>query len=131
MNVPCVLAEEKTWDAGGDALDWFDDDNWFPTIAPTNSDDVVIDIASTFVTVSQTFEAKSLTLGGQFGGKLQQSNFVYGTLDPGSGSSQALINRAEGKITLKGSAGLLRLKGQYIDSEKPLKDEPSFIFLIK
>lgn len=125
-----VYAAEKNWDAGGDGSDWSDGDNWHPAGIPTLADDIVIDSEDAEVTCSQTFKAKSITVGGRETSKLTSENFVYGTVEPDATSDVAMLCRPGGTIKLK-KAGVLTLKGQYMDSEETLAAEPSFIFWVE
>lgn len=123
-------AEEKTWTAAGDGTAWSDDDNWFVAVAPTSTDDVLIDKENAAVVSTQTFQAKSISIGGRETSTLTSNDFIYGLIKPSSNSEVAVLNRKGGKFTLKG-VGIVTLKGQYKDSEESLASEPSFMFWVK
>lgn len=125
-----VEAAEKTWVGSGDAATWADDDNWYESGAPSLSDDVVIDVEDATVNCSQTFYANSITLGGREGATLISNNYIYGTVQPGSTSDEAVHIRSGGTLILTGS-GTLTVKGQYKDSEELSADEPSFMFWLE
>ena len=126
-----VWAEDKSWNAGGDQSDWFDDANWLPAGKPTASDDVKIDMLSASSTLSQAFDIKSLTLGGKKASTLTVSNFVPGNVKPSSVSDLAVLNRKNGHLILKGSAGKITLNGAYKDSEEVIPEEPSFMLYVQ
>ena len=128
---PMVMAEDKSWNAGGDQSDWFDDANWLPAGKPTASDDVKIDMLSASSTLSQAFDIKSLTLGGKKASTLTVSNFVPGNVKPASVSNIAVLNRKNGHLILKGSAGKITLNGMYKDSEEVISEEPSFMLYVQ
>lgn len=130
LLVSPAIAAEKNWSASGDGSSWSDDDNWYPEEAPALSDDVVIDTEDASVVCGETFNAKSITVGGRETSTLTSENFIYGNVVPDTTSDIAISSREKGTITLKG-AGILTLKGQYKDSEESLTPEPSFIFSIK
>ena len=129
----CALgwAEDKNWTGSGDASDWFDAANWLPAVAPTASDDATINLLNASVSLPQSFQAKSVTLGGKKESTLTVSNFAVGTVSPGNSSDLAVHNRRDGHLILKGSAGRVTLKGSYKDSEEVIADEPSFMFYVK
>ncbi|MFH1798852.1 MAG: hypothetical protein ABH844_05940 [Candidatus Omnitrophota bacterium] len=121
-------ADDITWSSGGDGAAWTDADNWFPSDEPSSLDDVVIDASSAAVVCSQTFEAKSIIVGGHQTSQLAIQNFVYGDISPAAGTSNAITNRNGGTIILRGSAGVVRVSGKYEDSEPAFSAEPSFLF---
>ncbi|MBU4342805.1 MAG: hypothetical protein KJ902_04290 [Candidatus Omnitrophica bacterium] len=123
-------AEEKNWSGAGDGSSWSDDDNWSPASAPTSADEALIDTDGASVVCTETFNAKSVTIGGNEAITLTSNNFIFGTISPGSGSLVAILNRSGGTYTLKG-AGIVTVKGQYKDSEESLVAEPSFMFWIE
>ncbi|MFH1504686.1 MAG: hypothetical protein ABIH08_04805 [Candidatus Omnitrophota bacterium] len=123
-------AEDKSWSGSGDGVNWADDDNWFIDVEPTNADDVSIDLNGASVTCTETFSAKSITLGGRETSDLISNNFVFGTVSPDSTSDIAILNRSGGVFTLKGS-GVVTLQGSYKDSEESLTSEPSFMFWVQ
>lgn len=127
---PVVYAEEKIWSGAGDGWSWSDDDNWSPTVVPTEADGVLIDVEDASLICTETFKAKSITIGGRQTSKLTSNNFIFGLISPASGSAIAILNRRGGTLTLKG-AGILTLRGQYKDSEEALAVSPSFMFWIK
>ncbi len=124
-------AESKNWNAEGDGTGWFDDANWLPAGKPTASDEAKIDLRDAQVDIEQSYEAQSLTIGGKKNSDVSVSNFVTGTLEPSDASNNAMLVRRDGKITLKGSAGKIKLKGIYKDSEEIIPDEPSFMLYVK
>lgn len=123
-------AAEKTWEGAGDSKSWFDDPNWLPAAAPAPADDVMIDSENAGVNISQTFNVRSLTIGGHYASTLTSDEFISGTVDPGSGTKVAILNRRGGKLILK-RAGALKTKGQYKDSEESLANQPSLVFYVK
>jgi hypothetical protein len=123
-----LFAEDKSWNAGGDKTDWFDDANWLPAAAPTASDDALVDMLDTSVDLSTAYSMKSLTLGGKKASVLTVENFTTGDVTPTNVSDVAIHNRRDGHLVLKGSAGKLTLRGSYKDSEEVVPDEPSFMF---
>jgi len=129
MVVPAIAAE-KNWSAAGDAATWSDDDNWSPAAEPTSADDVSIDAESAAVTCTETFKAKSVTVGGRETSTLTTNNFIFGTVSPDSVLDIGILTRSGGTITLTG-AGTVTVQGQYEDSEESLTDEPSFLFWIE
>jgi len=130
-NINLSHAVEKTWTGAGDGFAWFDDSNWFPTIVPTSSDNAVVNENNASLTIDQTFETQSIAISGKFPSTININNFVYGTVDPGAGTLQSILNRKDGKIILRGAAGRVTLAGQYLDSEQPLIDQPGFTFLLE
>ena len=126
-----AFAESKNWNAEGDGSGWFDDANWLPAGKPTASDDAKVDLKDAKVDIEQTYEAKSLTIGGKKSSDVSVSNFVYGTLKPSDVSNNAMLVRRDGKISIKGSAGKVTLKGAYKDSEEIIPEEPSFMLYVK
>jgi len=125
-----AIAEEKNWSAAGDAATWSDDDNWSPVAAPTSADDVLIDAESAAVTCTETFKAKSITVGGRETSTMTSDNFIFGTISPDSGSDIGILTRSGGTITLTGS-GTVTVQGKYQDSEESLVPEPSFMFWVE
>ena len=125
-----AVSEDKTWSASGDGTNWSDEDNWTPAVEPASGDDILIDAGDAAVVCTETFKAKSITMGGRETPSLTSNNFIFGTVSPDSGSGIAVLNRSGGTITLKG-AGTLTLQGQYKDSEESLTPEPSFMFWIE
>ena len=125
-----VYADEKQWSGAGDGLYWKDDDNWSPAAVPTVSDDVTISKEDATVYASETFNAKSLTVGGRGTAAFSSENFVYGNIAPAAGTDIALYIRKDGEVTLKG-AGDLTLKGAFKNSQEALVSEPAFMFGIE
>ena len=125
-----AMAADKSWNAGGDAQDWFDDANWLPAGAPTETDTSKIDMLDTNVSLSQNFKVQSLILGGKKASTLTLSNFVVGDVSPENVSDNAVLNRKDGHLILKGSAGKITLKGAYKDSEEVIPEEPSLMFYV-
>ena len=131
LFVSKAFCEDKSWNAGGDKTDWADKDNWLPKASPTASDDTLIDMLDASADISDTFAAKSLTLGGKKASLLTVDNFVTGELVPSNTTDLAFHNRRDGLLTLKGSAGKVTLKGTYKSSRETVPDEPSFMFYVQ
>lgn len=131
VQAPCLFAETKTWDNADGAGEWQENANWFPEAAPTSQDDVVINAVDSRVTATQTFQAKTVTLGGHQASVLETQDFVSGTIDPGNSDETAVLNRRDGHLILKGDAGTVRLKGKYKSSEESMAEQPSFVFYVK
>jgi len=129
--VPAAHAADKNWTGEGDGTDWFDDTNWLPSGKPGASDDTKVDMSAARVDVGQTFEAKSLTIGGKKDSVISVSNFVTGELSPANTTDDSAVVRKDGKLILKGSSGKLKLKGSYKDSEEIIPEEPSFLLYVK
>lgn len=129
--LPAASAAEKTWTGSGDASDWFDDDNWTPAAAPTSADDVLINLEDASVKTSKTFEAKSLKVGGTAASTLVTDPFIFGTVAPADTAETAVTNRRQGHWTIKGSSGVVSLKGSYKDSEETLAKQPSLVFFVE
>jgi hypothetical protein len=121
------FAEDKSWNAQGDQQDWFDAANWLPSGSPDEADDAKVDMRDASVDVGQTFEARSLTVGGKKASTVSISNFVAGDLTPAAEEDEAVIVRRDGKLILKGSAGKITVKGSYKDSEEIIPEEPGFM----
>ena len=124
-------AEEKNWNGQGDQTTLEDGANWLPVGAPGASDDAMINFKDASVDISQTYHLKSLTLGGKRKSTLNVSNFTEGDVTPGHTTDEAVMNRRDGYLLLKGSAGKITLKGAYKDSEEVIPDEPSFMLYVK
>ena len=131
LPISNLYAAEKTWNANEGETDWFEDGNWFPQEAPTSADDATISSPNATVDISQTFNAKSITVGGTQPCSLNIDNFVSGLVAPDANTDIAILNRRDGVIKIKGSAGTTKLKGTYKDSEESLADQPSFVFYVK
>jgi hypothetical protein len=123
-------AAEKSWNASGDQVDWFDDANWNPAVAPTASDDTMVNLTDGSTSIGQNFGVKSLTIGGKRESTVSVKNFITGTVEPASPSDLAVFNRKDGHLVLKGSAGKITLRGAYKDSEEIIPDEPSFMLYV-
>jgi hypothetical protein len=134
LTILCFIspayAADKSWNAQGDQVDWFDDSNWLPAGAPSASDSAKIDMLDASVDLSKNYEIQSLTLGGKRASHLSVSNFTSGNITPGDVTKDAVINRKDGLLTLKGSAGRMTLRGTYKDTEEVIPDEPSFMFYV-
>ena len=120
-------AEQKDWSNQGDQATWTDDANWYMEGAPSASDDAKVDYSAAQVNIPQTFEVKSLTIGGKKSSEVSTSNFVTGLVDPGTEDADAVANRKSGHLILRGSTGTIKLKGAYKDSEEIIPDEPTFL----
>ncbi len=123
-------AAEKSWNAAGDQVDWFDDANWNPGVAPTASDDTMVSLTDGSVTIGQNFGVKSLTIGGKRESTVSVNNFITGVVEPASPTELAVFNRKDGHLVIKGSAGKITLRGAYKDSEEIIPDEPSFMLYV-
>ena len=121
-----VYAEEKIWATEGAGF-WEDTLNWSPQDTPVAGDDVYIDTENASVSVDENFQAQSLILGGRNSSDLVFESFVFGTFTPVTSGDDAIFNRRDGYIILRGS-GVITLKGQYKSTEAPLSPEPSFMF---
>ncbi len=124
-------AEDKTWSGGGDGTSWSDEGNWLPEGVPTASSDVIISRNGAVVVCDRTSAAKTLTLGGLDGSRLMFNSFVYGNFSPSFASDIAVLNRKNGLLTLKGPAGTITLKGQYVSSQASITPEPSLLFWVE
>ena len=125
-----AFAADKTWTGSADSTDWFGDENWYPSPAPAPIDNVTINTKDANVRASETFNAKSLTLGGNEETYLTTENFISGKIEPSSSSDVAILNRKDGHLILKG-AGTLTVKGTYKDSEENLAAQPSLVFSVQ
>lgn len=125
-----LYAAEKSWDADEQEADWFEDANWFPQSAPTALDDATINSKNAAVNIAQTYEAKSITIGGTQTSTLTTNEFVSGVIEPDQTSDIAVLSRLGGTFKLKG-AGTTRIRGKYKDSEETLTDQPSLVFYVK
>ena len=123
-------AVDKTWGGGGDGTSWSDKDNWSPQEVPSESDDILIDKEEVSVICTETFKAKSITLGGRQASILTSNNFIFGTISPASSYDIAILNRQGGTFVFKGG-GVVTVRGQYKDSNESLGLEPSFMFWLK
>lgn len=126
-----AFAAEKKWNAKGDAQTWTDTANWTPTGEPVPADDVKVDMKDASVEVPENFESKSLTIGGKKESTVSLTNFVDGTIEPNDPTDNAVMNRRDGHLVLKGSGGKVTLKGSYKDTEEVLAEEPSFMLYVK
>lgn len=124
-------ATDKSWNAAGDQSNWFDDANWLPGEAPTSSDNAMINTQNASATIPQTFDVKSMTLGGKRASTVTVNNFIDGAVRPASPTDLAIYNRRDGHLILNGSVGKITLKGSYKDSEEVLPEEPSFMFYVQ
>jgi len=123
-----VHADDKSWTGSGDGTSYSDEYNWFPAGAPNPASDAAIDENDASVEANSTFYAKSITVGGRNTSTMTVNKFIYGTVEPSSVSDTAVMTRPGGKTVLKGSVGTVTLKGQYVDSEESVAEEPSFVF---
>lgn len=130
MFASSAYAEDKTWSGSGDGTSWTDADNWFPENEPTLSSDVAIDSEDASVVCDETFNAKSVSIGGRNTSQLTAQNFIYGTIEPASTSDNAILNQSGGTFKLQGS-GVMTLRGTYTDTEGTLVSEPSFMFWVE
>ncbi len=126
-GISAVKAEDRVFNAEGDGTSWSDDNNWSPAIAPTIADDVLINMENGSVVCTQTFKARSVTIGGSWDSILTSDNFIFGAISPDSTSDIAVHNRKGGIFRLI-SVGTVILRGQYKDSQESPVAQPSFIF---
>lgn len=126
LAAPAAHAE-KNWLGEGDGFNWTDDTNWFPVMAPTLSDDVVVNVLDAPVVLHDSFSARSLSIGGNVNSSVTVDPFVSGLVAPGNSSDVAVLNGVKGKMTLKSGSGVVKLRGSYKDSETPLSDEPALV----
>ena len=122
-----VYAADKNWIGAGDASTWADAKNWFPNTVPNSADNVTIDLQGSNVTATQTFEAKSLYIGGSSDSAFSTNDYIYGTLIPDSSSNYALYIRKGGFVVLSGQ-GIITLRGTFINTEETLSGQESFMF---
>jgi len=113
-------------------VNWSDKDNWYPAGVPTAADDLLIDVVGGLIIADQTFNTKSITLGGRESTTLTTENFVFGTIEPDNVTDPAITNRSGGKLTLSG-LGIVTLKGGYVGSRQASTavSEPSFMLWIE
>jgi len=126
-----VLGADKSWSGQGDQTGWFDDANWLPAVAPTASDDAIVDFKDSSVNIPQSFHAQTLTIGGKKTSTVNVSNFTSGDVIPKNTTDIAVTNRRNGYLILKGSTGKITLKGAYKDSEEEIPEEPSFMVYVQ
>ncbi len=124
-----LSADDKVWTGDGDATAWEDDTNWNPEGTPSASDDAVIQKKNAAVTVNQSLEGRSLSVGGKNEASISFDSFVSGDISPDNVTDHAIMNRRGGTIKLKGP-GTIRVKGAYLDSEESLAPEPSFMLTV-
>ncbi len=127
MECRLSSASDKQWSGKGDAASWEDKSNWSPAVAPTASDDIIIDDEGANAAISKTFNAKSVTVGGRKTSSLTKVNFVYGTVIPAKNTDNALHIRKNSSVTMQG-VGAVTLKGAFKNSEESPPDEPAFMF---
>lgn len=124
---PEASAADKNWVGAGNASTWADAKNWLPDTAPTSADNATIDLKDANVTAAQTFEAKTLYIGGAGNSIFSTNDFIYGNLVPASSSDNALYIRKGGTVVLTGQ-GIIKLKGIFKNSEEALTGQESFMF---
>lgn len=122
-------ADEKRWTGRGDQSSWDDAANWTPEDEPGAGDDVTLDKHEAAATVDRSFDAKSITVGGNEPTELTVDEFISGTVEPDASTENAVINRRAGQIRLVGP-GTVKLRGTYRDSEESLAPEPSFMITL-
>lgn len=125
-----VHAEDKTWKGSTDATDFFGDENWYPSPHPVAPDNATINAKEANVKLSETFNIKSITLGGNEESTLTTDEFISGTIAPNAVSDIAILNRRDGHLVLKGP-GTVKAKGAYKDSEENLTAQPSLVFSVQ
>ena len=126
-----LFAEDKNWSGKGDGSAWTDDANWLPTPAPGHLDDATVNLKNASATISQPFEMHSLTVSGKKKSTVTVSNFTIGDISPSYPADNAVFNRRDGNLVLKGSVGKMTLKGTYKDSEEVIPEEPSLMLYVK
>jgi hypothetical protein len=131
LLVSSAFAEEKSWSAQGDGKTWTDDANWVPLGVPTVSDDVTVNMTDASANISEAANFRSLTLAGKKESAVTISNFTNVDIAPGNATDNAIYNRRDGNLIIKGSVGTINLKGAYKDSEEIIADEPSFMLYVK
>jgi hypothetical protein len=124
-------AADKNWTSQGDGTDWFDPANWLSLGTPSEGDNAKVDLRDASVDVGQSFDAASLTVGGKKNSTVNVSNFVTGEVIPDTPADNAMLIRRDGKLTLKGSAGKVTMKGRYKDSEEIIPEEPGLMLYVK
>ena len=130
LNISPCLAADKNWSGAIDATDWFGEENWYPSSAPAGLDNAIINAKDANVKISETFNAKSITLGGYEASYLTVDEFISGTIAPSSPSDIAILTRKDGHLILKG-AGTVVVKGTYKKSEEDLVSQPSLVFSVQ
>jgi len=123
-------ADYKQWSGKDDAVSWSKAGNWFSRGVPTLLDNVIVNKQDADVTISNMtggFKAKDLTVGGRTDSTVTIGNFVYGSIEPASGTDSAIHIRKGGTVVLQG-AGVITVKGKLENSEEPIPDEPAFMF---
>ncbi len=126
-----AFSADKNWTAQGDQQNWFDGSNWLPSGVPAEQDAVKVDKKDSSVDLGQSFDVRALTVGGKKSATVNVSNFVSGSIEPSSPDEEALLLRKEGKLVLKGSSGILTIKGTYKDSEEAISEEPGFMLHVQ
>lgn len=126
-----AICAERSWTGSGDGSDWHDEENWSPQSVPTPEDDVRINSNSAAVRTAQTFQAKSITLGGTVPSSFTVEQIISGAVEPAANTDLAFYNRRHGLTVLRGSAGTVELKGTYKDSEAELANQPSLVFFVE
>jgi hypothetical protein len=123
-------ADYKQWSGKYDAVSWSKDGNWFSSGIPTLSDNTTVNTTAANVVISNVFggfKAKDLAVGGRADSTVTAENFVYGFIEPASGTDNALLIRKGGLVVLQG-AGVITLKGKFKNSEETIPDEPALMF---
>lgn len=123
-------ADDKTWTGPADTTDFFGDENWYPSPHPAPPDNATINAKGANVNLSETFNVKSITLGGNEESYLTTDEFISGTIAPDTASDIAILNRRNGHLILKGP-GTVKTKGTYKDSEENLAAQPSLVFSVQ
>jgi len=121
---------DKNWIGAGDASTWADPNNWNPEGTPSSVDDVTIDLQGSSAAAAETFEAKSVTVGGGNASVFSTDNFIYGEISPASASDEALYIKKDGTVVLNG-AGTITLRGMFKNSEETVTGEESFMFTLE
>ncbi|MFA5165177.1 MAG: hypothetical protein WC481_06410 [Candidatus Omnitrophota bacterium] len=121
---------DKNWIGAGDASTWADQKNWNPEGVPSSVDDVTIDLEGSSANAAETFEAKSVTVGGGNSSVFSTENFIYGEIAPPSPSDEALYIKKDGTVVLNG-AGTITLRGMFKNTEETVTGEESFMFTLE
>lgn len=127
LAAPAAKAAEKNWLGEGDGINWGDDTNWFPVMAPAATDDVIVNALDAPVMLHESFNIRSLSIGGNVPSSVSVISPFSGDITPQNSTDVAVLAGASGKFILKGPSGKVTLRGSYKDSETPLSDEPALI----
>ncbi len=130
LSAAGAYAEEKQWSGKYDGVTWENDFNWSPPSAPSASDDARVDTDGADAAVRESFNLKSLTVGGHTAAMVTVWNLADGTLRPENSAVPALYIRKGGSVVLRGTR-VITLAGSLKSSEETLPAEPGFTFEAK